>query len=213
MQWRKRGRAMISLTSPVRTRAHGWPAGAKLLALCVASVVLFAMPYLVFQLAVAMAVLLLYALPGAVFLRYGLRRIWPLWPFVMLLLVWHIFTGVPQEGAVIALRMVTAVALANLVTMTTTLEAMMAVVNRLLRPFARLGVNLRAIELAAAMVIRFTPVLADKGAALALAWRARSRRRAGWRVIVPFLVLALDDADHVAEALRARGGIGLDNKI
>ena len=51
------------------------------------------------------------------------------------------------------------------------------------------------------------------GTALSLAWRARSRRRAGWRVIVPFMVLALDDADHVAEALRARGGIGLDNKI
>jgi biotin transport system permease protein len=202
---------MISLTSPVRTRAHGWPAGAKLLALCVASVVLFAVPYFPFQLAAAMVALLLYVLPGQVFLRYGLRRIWPLWPFVALLLVWHLITGALVEGAVISLRMVTAVALANLVTMTTSLEAMMAVVRHLLRPFARLGVNLHAIELAAAMVIRFTPILADKGAALALAWRARARRRAGWRVIVPFLVVALDDADHVAEALRARGGTELGN--
>ncbi len=32
---------MISLTSPVRTRAHSWPAGGKLLALCVASIALF----------------------------------------------------------------------------------------------------------------------------------------------------------------------------
>lgn len=202
---------MISLTSPVRTRAHGWPAGAKLLALCVASVVLFAVPDFPFQLAAAMVTLLLYVLPGQVFLRYGLRRIWPLWPFVALLLAWHLITGMLVEGAVISLRMVTAVALANLVTMTTSLEAMMAVVRGLLRPFARLGVNLHEIELAAAMVIRFTPVLADKGAALALAWRARARRRAGWRVIVPFLVVALDDADHVAEALRARGGTELGN--
>jgi biotin transport system permease protein len=86
----------------------------------------------------------------------------------------------------------------------------MGVVKRLLGPFARLGVNLRKIELAAAMVIRFTPVLAEKGAALAMAWRARARRRASWRVILPFLVLALDDADYVAEALRARGGFGMD---
>ena len=200
---------MISLSSPVRTRAHGWPAGAKLLALCVASVVLFAVPDLTFQLAAAVMALLLYVLPGQVFLRYGLRRIWPLWPFVALLLVWHVITGALLEGAVIALRMVTAVALANLVTMTTSLEAMMGVVRRLLRPLVRFGLNLRAIELAAAMVIRFTPILADKGAALALAWRARARRRAGWRVIVPFLVVALDDADHVADALRARGGIGM----
>lgn len=200
---------MISLSSPVRTRAHGWPAGAKLLALCIASVVLFAVPDLTFQLAAAVMALLLYVLPGQVFLRYGLGRIWPLWPFVVVLLVWHVITGALLEGAVIALRMVTAVALANLVTMTTSLEAMMGVVRRLLRPFVRFGLNLRAIELAAAMVIRFTPILADKGAALALAWRARARRRAGWRVIVPFLVVALDDADHVADALRARGGIGM----
>lgn len=204
---------MISLTSPVRTAAHDWPAGAKLLGLCAASVVLFAAPYLPFQIVAAICVLALHALPGRVFLRYGLRRIWPLWPFVAVLLVWHLFTGALVDGAVIALRMVTAVALANLLTMTTTLEAMMDVVSRLLQPFARLGVNLRAIELAAAMVIRFTPVLAEKGSALALAWRARSRRRAGWRVIIPFMVLALDDADHVAEALRARGGTGLDKKI
>ena len=32
---------MISLTSPVETRAHGWPAGIKLAALCVSTVLLF----------------------------------------------------------------------------------------------------------------------------------------------------------------------------
>jgi len=201
---------MISLTSPVRTRAHGWPAGAKLLALCVASVVLFALPYWQAQLVAALAVLSLYTLPGAVFLLHGLRRLWPLWPFVVVLLAWHLVIGAPREGAVIVLRMLSAVALANLVTMTTTLNAMMEVVKWLLKPLAALGVNLRKIELAAAMVIRFTPVLAEKGAALAMAWRARARRRASWRVILPFLVLALDDADNVAEALRARGGFGMD---
>lgn len=203
---------MISLTSPVKTGAHGWPAWIKLLALCLASVGLFAAPYLWVQVLAACTVLVLYALPGQVFWRHGLRRIWPLWPFAVLVLAWHLVTGAAQLGAVITLRMLTAVALANLVTMTTTLEAMMAVIRRLLSPFSRLGLNLRAVELAMAMVIRFTPVLAQKGGALALAWRARARRRAGWRVIVPFLVLALDDADHVAEALRARGGFEMDKE-
>lgn len=197
---------MISLTSPVRTRAHGWPAGPKLLALCVASVALFAAHDVAVQAVAAGCVLVLYILPGRVFLSHGMRRLWPLWPFVVVLIAWHLAIGAPREGAVITLRMLNAVALANLVTMTTTLEAMMGVVRRLLRPLGWLGVNLRAIELAAAMVIRFTPVLAQKGSALTLAWRARSRRRAGWRVVVPFMVLALDDADQVAEALRARGG-------
>jgi biotin transport system permease protein len=203
---------MISLTSPVETRAQGWPAGAKLLALCLASVALFAADDLRLQAGAATFVLGLYALPGAVFLRHGLRRLWPLWPFVVLVLVWHIVTGAPREGAIISLRMLSAVGLANLVTMTTPLAAMMEVVGRLLRPFGWLGVNLRAIEVAVAMVIRFTPVLAQKGAALSMAWRARARGRVGWRVILPFMVLALDDAEHVAEALRARGGIEVDKK-
>ena len=203
---------MISLTSPVKTRAHGWPAGWKLLGLCLASVGLFAAPDLRVQSLAAIGVCILYLLPGRVFWQHGLMRLWPLWPFIVLVLIWHFATGAGYLGAVIVLRMLTAVALANLVTMTTTLEAMMAVVRWLLTPFTRIGLNLRAIELAAAMVIRFTPVLAQKGAALTLAWRARARRRAGWRVIVPFMVLALDDADHVAEALRARGGFEMDKE-
>jgi biotin transport system permease protein len=183
-----------------------------LLVLCFASVALFAAPCLWIQTLAALGVLLLYALPGRLFFTHGLRRLWPLWPFVVILILWHLVIGEAVAGAVITLRMLSAVGLANLVTMTTKLDAMMAVVNRLLRPFARLGVNLRAIELAAAMVIRFTPVLAQKGSALTQAWRARSRRRPGWRVIVPFMVLALDDADHVAEALRARGGFEMGRK-
>lgn len=201
---------MISLTSPVKTHAHDWPAAVKLLALCLASVALFATRDLWMQVVAGIGVLVLYALPGRVFLRHGLRRLWPLWPFVVIVILWHSFMGVPREGVMIALRMLSAVGLANLVTMTTKLADMMAVVQWLLRPITRFGVNLRAIELAAALVIRFTPVLAQKGGALVQAWRARSRRRAGWRVIVPFMVLALDDADRVADALRARGGFEVD---
>jgi len=169
-------------------------------------------PYLGFQLAAAACVLVLYALPGQIFFRHGLRRLRPLWFFVAVIFIWHLVTGAALQGAMIACRMLTAVALANLVTMTTTLAAMMGVMRALLRPLARFGVNLRAIELATAMVIRFTPVLTEKGAALSMAWRARARRRPGWRVIVPFMVLALDDADNVAQALRARGGTGMETK-
>ena len=62
---------MISLTSPVKTRAHGWPAGAKLGALCVSSIALFALPILTVQAAVTVVVLLVYSLPGA-----GVSALW-----------------------------------------------------------------------------------------------------------------------------------------
>lgn len=64
---------MISLTSPVRTAAHGWPAGVKLAGLSVATVTLFALDTPMAQGLAALLVLTLYALPGGAFLRYGLR--------------------------------------------------------------------------------------------------------------------------------------------
>jgi biotin transport system permease protein len=103
--------------------------------------------------------------------------------------------------------MLTAVGLANLVTITTRLTDMMGVVRWLCTPLRAIGVKSDRIELAMALVIRFTPVLIDKGAMLAMAWRARAARRVGWRIVTPFAVLAIDDAEHVAEALRARGGL------
>ena len=198
---------MISLTSPVKTAAHGWPAGGKLALLCAATLVLFAVDGAALHLGFLAATAVLYALPGRVLLGAGLKRLFVLWPFVALILLWHLITDDGAAGATIALRMVTAVALANLVTMTTRLSDMMTVVRWLTTPLRRFGVGTQSIELAMALVIRFTPVLANKGQALSMAWRARSVRRPGWGIVLPFAVTAIDDAEHVAEALRARGGL------
>ncbi|MCX7558556.1 energy-coupling factor transporter transmembrane component T [Sulfitobacter sp. F26204] len=198
---------MISLTSPVRTAAHDWPAAGKLAGLCLATVVLFSVGDISWHLLFLLGTAILYALPGPVFWRSGAARLRGLWPFVALILIWHLVTADPGGGVVIVLRMLTAVALANLVTMTTRLTDMMRVVRLLLAPLQHVGIKPQRVELAMALVIRFTPVLVLKGTALTAAWRARSARRPGWRVILPFAVLAIDDAEHVAEALRARGGL------
>lgn len=198
---------MISLTSPVRTRAHDLSAGAKLLALCAATYALFLIVN-VWLLAAGFALSLgLYAAGGGVFFRSGMARLRVLWPFVAIVLVWHVVTGAQVEGAVIILRMVTAVALANLVTMTTTLSEMIDVVRWVLKPLRAIGVRTQAIEIAMAMAIRLVPVLLVKGRALIDAWRARSTRRANWRIVLPLTIVALDDADQLAQALKARGGL------
>ncbi len=198
---------MISLTSPVETRAHQWPAGLKLGMLCLSTIFLYSINNLTFEIAFLAIVLLLYALPGRVFMKYGLSQLRILWPFVLIVLVWHVWTAEFLEGAGILIRLVCAVALANLVTMTTRLSDMIDVVHFLGKPFERFGLNPRILELSIALVIRMTPILLSKGEGLAEAWRARSLRRSGWRIILPFTLIALDDADHVAEALRARGGL------
>lgn len=197
---------MLTLTSPVETWLHRVPAGAKLAALAVVTVGLFSLEGLVGPSLALVAVGALYL--SCWLLRYGLRRLVPLWPFLLVLAVWHGWTGTLAEGGTVALRLITAVAAANLVTMTTRLTDMVTVLERLAGPFRHLGLPPRTLALALALVIRFIPVLSDRIGTLRLAWMARSARRAGWVLLVPATLAALDDADRVAEALRARGGAG-----
>jgi biotin transport system permease protein len=104
--------------------------------------------------------------------------------------------------------MATAVALANFVTMTSRLSDMISVFQTLARPLAPLGLSPRRLALAMALVIRFIPVMLDRLSQITESWAARSPRRPSWRVLVPATLAALEDADRVAEALRARGGVG-----
>ncbi len=198
---------MLTLTSPVETWAHPLSAGLKLAAVAAVTTGLFALsdPMLL-ALACAMA-MALYLSAGTVFARAGLRLLRPLWPFVVIVGLLHLWTGEVLGGVAILLRMVTAVALANFVTMTTRLSDMLVVFEWLARPLAPL-LPPRRLALAFALVIRFIPVMLDRLVQIDASWRARSPRRPRWRVMVPATLAALDDADRVAEALRARGGAG-----
>lgn len=198
---------MLTLTSPVDTPAHHLPAGVKLAALSLWTLGLFQLGLpLALALALAAVVALHFALGGASFAAHGARLLRPLWPFVLIVALWHGWIGDLAGGAVVILRMLAAVAAANLVTMTTRLSDMVAVIETLARPLARLGLSPRRLALALALVVRFIPVMLDRMDRITDAWRARSPRPARWRVLVPATLAALDDADHAAEALRARGG-------
>lgn len=198
---------MLSLTSPIQTPAHGWRAGVKLAALAALTFGLFlpdpGWPALVLALTVlGLAVLTAWS--------WRIAGVWarlfrPLWPFVLLLVVWHGVTGTPLQGAVILSRMAAAVGAANLVTMTTRLADLQALVIWALRPFRRVF-PAKPLSLAIALMVRFIPVMADRSAQLTAAWRARSPRRPRVGLVAPLIVSALEDADRVAEALRARGG-------
>ncbi len=197
---------MLTLTSPVEIWAHRLPAGPKLAALSVWTVLLFSLTTpmnLVPALAIVVA---LHASGGTTFALHGARMLRPLWPFVLIVGLWHLWTEDLRGGAVILLRLTAAVGAANFVTMTTRLSDMIAVIETLARPFARLGLKPRNLALALALVIRFIPVMADRMGQITEAWSARSPRRPRWRVMVPATLAALDDADRAAEALRARGG-------
>ena len=127
---------MLTLTSPVETPLHRLPAGAKLAALALFTLVLFRLSTPL-PLAGAAALVAALHLPwGRTFATHAARMLRPLWPFVLVVALWHLWTRDLNGGAVILLRMVSAVAAANLVTMTTRLSDMLAVFETLARPLS-----------------------------------------------------------------------------
>jgi biotin transport system permease protein len=199
---------MLTLTSPVETWAHRLPAGAKMAALALWTVVLFqfASPLPLALTAAATAALPLSC--GRTFALTFARMLRPLWPFVVVVALWHLWQHDLSTGAAILLRLITAVAAANFVTMTTKLTDMIRILTTLARPLGYIGLPPRVFALAVALVIRFLPVMLHRTEQIRESFRARSTRRPGWRILVPALLAALDDAESVAEALRARGGAG-----
>ncbi|WP_321829593.1 energy-coupling factor transporter transmembrane component T [Thalassovita sp.] len=198
---------MISLTSEVRTPYHSWPAGRKLLGLCLFTVAVFYLEQSVAALLVMGAVACAYLVAGRRFARQGLRLIRPVFWVSLIIMTYHVLTRDIEAGLLVCMRLATAVAAANLVTLTTALEDMLDVMERLM---ARLFISpkiRRRIALSVTLMIRFIPELTRKGGTLIEAWRARSTKKFSWKLLLPFALLALDDAEQVAEALKARGGV------
>lgn len=195
---------MLALTSSIETPYHRIRAGHKLALLMVITLGVMQITRLDVMLGVVATIFAVYAVGGLGFIREGLRAMRPLVYFIVILLAWHGYAQTLPQGLLVIARLVAAVALANLVTLTTRLEDMIDTVMWLLSPLRKIGLDPEVFALAFALVVRFTAVFMEKARGLDAAWRARSARGARWSVILPLVSTALDDAEHVADALSAR---------
>ena len=195
---------MLTLTSPVESPLHRLPASAKLAALAVLGITLGLTSQAAILTGFLVIVWLAYLPLGLAETLQMPRRLVPLWPFVLVIGGWHILRGTPEVGLAISLRMVIMVAAATLVLLTTRFDELLATFPSLMRPLAWTGLPVRRIALALAMTLRFIPVLSQRASDLSRAWRARSPRKPRHRLLTPLALAALDEADHAAEALRAR---------
>jgi biotin transport system permease protein len=194
---------MISLYLPGRTWLHRCPAGVKLGGLALCSLMLLPVQdwRLLFT-ACAGTVMMFLTLGRAGADRlFALRVILPLilglGAFQWMLASWHVALGS-------VLRIVLMIMLADLVTLTTPMQEMMRVITPLLSPFKLLGLNIRKLSLAVALVIRFVPLLLAQWQNQSEAWQSRSPRKPGLKLIIPFLSETLRRADQVAESIEAR---------
>jgi biotin transport system permease protein len=143
---------------------------------------------------------------------HGWSRLWvikPLIPMFILIFAVQTWSQSISAATLMLLRMLTLIWLANLVTLTTRMDAMMDAVMPALSPLRLVGVAPHRIAFTVALFVRFVPVLMAVLNSLLEAWKSRGGGRAVWRLAIPMLINAIRMSDHVSEALAARGGIHL----
>lgn len=139
-----------------------------------------------------------------------LRALRPVALMLAVVFAAHAALGDWWLGLAVVLRIGALLLLASTVSAATGISEMLAVLDRLLAPLRWCGVPTRPVGVACLLTLRFAPMLGQRWQGLAAAWRARSPRRARWRIVVPFVISALDDADGTADALAARGAFSRD---
>jgi biotin transport system permease protein len=194
---------VIGLYLPGRSPVHRAPAVFKLLVLAVAMVLvgLVQEPWLLG--AAALATIGLYALARVPF-GAAWRQVSPvLWLLVVAVPLQAVFAGW-TVAALMAGRLLVAVALAALFTLTTTVTAVLGAFATLLRPFRR-WVDADRVGLLVALMIRCIPLVAEIVAEVVEARRARGVQGSLRALAVPVVVRSLYAADAIGEALAARG--------
>lgn len=195
---------MIGLYQHPPTILHRVSAGYKLIALAVLSIVCMRIGNVAILAACLGALLAVYAGFGKPFVR-RLAILRPLWPTMLAIFVAQIIVADWQSATASILRLLVMVLLADLVTMSTRMQAMMDALAPLLRPLRMFGVSSERISFCVAYVIRLVPLLLEQWQLYADAWRARTGNRPGWRLIAPLFANILRMAGRHAEALDARG--------
>jgi biotin transport system permease protein len=199
----------LALYVPRASPVHRTPAGAKLLALTGLGVLVFAVPTLTVAggalAGVILVGLLVARLPAGLLARQARAvAVWVVAIVAVHALVTDVLTGLEA-----ALRLLALVLAAAVVTATTRVTAMVAVVERVCAPLRFVGVRPARIGLVLAMALRFIPLVAERADRIREAQAARGGAVRGLRgvtaTVVPLLVQVLQLAHTVSEALDARG--------
>ncbi|MGH8825837.1 MAG: energy-coupling factor transporter transmembrane component T family protein [Jiangellaceae bacterium] len=188
---------------PGRSWLHLLPASAKLAGLAAAMVAVLLVDSPAGIAVSAGITVLLYASAG---MAHALpTQVWQLRWLVVGLVTLQALTSGWTAAVVVTGRLVVAVALAGLVTLTTRVVDLLDVFERVLRPFRRVGLDSERVALVLALAIRAVPVVAGIAAEVRDAQRARGLRASVRAYAVPLVVRTLRHADALGEALVARG--------
>jgi biotin transport system permease protein len=195
---------VIQLYRPGTSALHRAPAGVKLAGLAIAAITLSAYPHTAMSMAVGFiagcALFFVARLPASLLRAEIWRMRWLM--FILGLALW-IFVS-PLTAWINTTRIVTLVLLASLLTFTTKMSDLLAVLHRMLSPLRRFRVDADAVSMTISLTITMVPVVAGFAQQVREAQQARGVRL-GIKGVVPLLVWTLRHSDDVGDALTARG--------
>ena len=196
---------MGSLYSETSTWLHGISAGRKLLALALLGSALFLLNSPLWLAICAVACAALWLSLGSATAK-ARRLLLSVVIAALLVAVFHIAMGNYQLAAVSTLRLLCASTLGVALTVTTRPSDLVDVLERLLSPLAHLGMHPERIALQLALMLRFTEHFFTQWQQLADAYRLRTGKAGGMRLIAPLAIHMLQASRRVADALWARLG-------
>ena len=180
----------------------------KIVLSCCAAAILFFIKNPIVMFCIFLVLLVIYFLAGGLkFLGLGLYHLKITIPFVTILAVWHLYLGNVDQGVTLIFRLISAFLIANLFLLTSKIHDIILAIQKYSFYLKIFRINPHAVSITVGLFIRSIPILNQRAKNLMLAQSARSTKRSFWRISVPLALSILDDADHVSEALRARGGI------
>ena len=194
---------MGSLYSDIPSWLHRVPAGAKLLVLALCGMGLLWLTDVRGQGAAFAVVLVLHASLGAAS-RPARRLVGAALVASLLVGALHALLGNPWLGVASGLRLLSATMLGAMLTVSTRFGDLLGVAEKLLAPLARFGVPVDRLALQLGLMMRFAEHFVVQWTRLSDAYRLRTGRAGGLRLVAPLTIHMLLTARKVADALAIR---------
>jgi len=196
--------SLLGLHQPGASWLHRLPAAAKMLGLCLASIVVVALPGPWSGVGALLVALSLVVGSGT-----GLRVLFRTLRGLLLVVVLVAAYSAWQQGWARAVELTTdlvaLVLLATVLTTTTPVDEVLDAVTRALGPLRRVGIDPERVGLAFALVLRAVPTTLDLARQTGDAARARGLERDPRARLVPLVIRSVAHARATGEALDARG--------
>lgn len=190
--------------TPGATWLHRLPAGAKLLGLMAASVVVIVLrgPWTGLG---ALAVALVLVAWSGMGLRLTLATLRGFLLVAVLLAAYHLWQSDWRRAVEQVSDLLALILLATVMTATTPIDEVLDTITRALEPLRRLGVNPARVALAFSLVLRSVPQLMTIASETRDAARARGLERNPRAWLTPFVIRSVAQARETGDALHARG--------